>query len=147
MANHYPTLILRMEMHRTAKAILKHLAISTLSSFHPGTVTEGLETVFPNVEEIVLIDVALDITSVDVGAGGNGAIYEDGADSNTRAAEIEPIADLALVGTHIGLTTELAVNPPLFSRRDDEVHQLAELFVSELQALVGGGATNRVDGE
>ena len=118
--------IASMQVHCPAEAVLKHLAISALTRFHPSTVTERLETVFPNVKEIVLVDVALYIAAVDVRTSGNGTINEDGANGDARAAEIEPVTDLTLIGTNVGLATEFAIYPPLFSGRDDEVHQLAE---------------------
>ena len=69
MANHHLPLVFRMEMHGTAKAVLEHLAVSALARLHPSTVAERLETVFPNIQEIVLVNVALHIAAVDVGAG------------------------------------------------------------------------------
>ena len=109
-------------MHRPAKAILKHFAISALTSFHPLTVAERLETVFPNVQKVVLIDIALRKPTVNIRASRNGAVNEDGADGDASATEIKPLTDLSLVGTHVSFATGLAVNPPLFSGRDDEVH-------------------------
>ena len=145
MANQNPLRVFRMQVHCPTEAVLKHLAISALARFHPSAVAERVETVFPNVKEIVLVDVALHKATVNVGTSGNGTVNQDGTDGDTRTAEIKPVTNLALVGTDIGLTTELAVNPPLLSGRDDEIHQLAELFIAELKALVSGGATNRVD--
>ena len=69
MANHHLPLVLRVEMHCPAEAVLIHLAVGARAMFHPCTVAEGLETVFPNIEEIILIDIALHIAAVDVGAG------------------------------------------------------------------------------
>ena len=132
MANHDLPLILRAKMHRPAKAVLEYLAISAGACFHPGAVAERLETVFPHIEEIVLVDIALYITTVDVGTGRDGAINQNGADGNARTAEIEPVTDFTLIRPDIGLTTELAVNPSLLSGGDDEVHELAELFIAEL---------------
>ena len=136
-----------VQMHRPTKAVLEHLAISARALLHPGAVTERLETVFPDIEEIVLINIALHIAAVNVGTSGNRAVNEDGADSDARPAEIEPVTDLALVGAHIGLATELTVNPSLFSGGNNEVHELVELLVAELQALISGGTPNGVDGE
>ena len=134
-------------MHCPTETILKDLAISALTRLHPLAVAERLETIFPDIEKIVLVDVTLSKASVNIGASGNRAVNENGADSDARAAEIEPVAHLALVRADIGLATELAIDFAFLSGRDDEVHQLAELFIAELQALVGGSTTNRVDGE
>ena len=147
MANHYLTRVLRMKMHCSAQAIFEHLAISARALPHPGAVAERLKTVLPNIKKIILINIALRKATVDVGTSGNGAVNEDGPDRDACAAEIEPVTDLALVRSDVCLTTEFAVNPHLFSGRDDEIHQLAKLFITELQTLVSSGATNRIDGE
>ena len=147
MANHHLPLVFRMEMHRAAKAVLVHLAVGTLASLHPSTVAEGLEAVFPNNKEIILIDIALHIAAVDVGASGDRAVNQDRADGDTSAAEIIPVADLALIGTDVCLAAEHAVDFPLFAGGYDEIHHLAELLITELQAIIGSSATNRGDGE
>ena len=147
MAHQYPLLVLPMQMHRAAEAVLIHLAISALTRFHPLAVTEGLETVFPNVKEIVLIDITLHEAAIDVGTSGNGAINQDGADGDASATKIEPVADLTLVRTDVGLTTEFRVNFSFLSGRDNEVHQLAQVHAIELQIRVIGGATDRLDAE
>ena len=136
-----------MQVHRTAKAIPKHLAISALSSLHPSAIAKRLETVFPNIQKVVLIDIALHKAAVDVRTGGNGAVNQDGTDSDASATEIEPVAEFTFVWTDIGFTTELTVYLPFFSSRDDEVHKLTELFIAKLQALVSSGATNWINGE
>ena len=79
-----------------------------------------------------MIDVALDIAAVDVGTGGDGAIDEDGADGDAGAAEIIPVADLALIGTDVGLAAELGVDLSFLAGGDDEIHQLLELRIAEL---------------
>ena len=147
MANHHLSLVFRMEMHGTSKAVLEHLAVGARALFHPSTVAEGLEAVFPNIEEVVLIDIALHIAAVNIGASGDGAVNQDRTDGDASAAEIIPVADLALIGTDIGLATEHAIDFPLFSGRHDEIHHLAELLVTELQAIVISSAANRSDGE
>lgn len=136
-----------MQMHCPTEAALINLAVSTLACFHPCAVAERLETVFPNVDKIILIDVALGKTTVDVGAGRDGAIYQNGADSDARAAEIEPVAHLALVGANVCLAAELRVNLAFLAGSDDEVEQLAQLGTAELQIGVVGRATNRLDTE
>ena len=142
MANHNLPFVFRMEMHRPAKTVLKHLAFSALPCLHPLAVAEGLETVFPDIQKIILVNVALNITAVYVGTSGNGAVNQNGADGDAGAAEIEPVADLALVRTDVGLATEFTVNPPLFSGCDNEVHHLAELCIAELKPIIGSSATN-----
>ena len=145
MTNHNLPLVFCMEMHRSAKTIPKHFAISTLTLLHPLPVAERLETVFPNIQKIVSVNVALHIAAVNVGASGNGAVNENRANGDTRTAEIEPVANLALVRTNVGLATELAIDFAFLSGRDYEVHKLTELFIAELQAVISGSATNWVN--
>ena len=66
MANLHLSLVFRMEMHCAAKAVLIHLAVGAKALFHPSTVAEGLETVFPNIKKIILVDVALLEAEADV---------------------------------------------------------------------------------
>ena len=134
-------------MHCPTEAALINLAVSTLACFHPCAVAERLETIFPDIEKIVLVDVTLSKASVNIGASGNRAVNENGADGDTRAAEIEPVAHLALVRADIGLATELRVNLAFLAGSDDEVEQLAQLGTAELQIGVVGRATNRLDTE
>lgn len=61
-------------MHGASQAVFIGLAVLADARFHPITITEDLESVFPYVKEIVLIDVALCEVAVGVGAGGDGAI-------------------------------------------------------------------------
>ena len=136
-----------MQVHCPTEAVLIHLTISALAGFHPCAVAEGLKTVFPNVEEVVLIDVALRKTAVDVGTGADRSVHQNGGNGDACAAEIKPVADLALVGPDVSLAAELRINLPLLSRGDDEVQQLAQLFTIELQIRVGCGTTDRLDAE
>ena len=119
-------------MHRATQAILENFAILADASAHPFAVAEDLETVFPDIEEVILIDIALGKASVDVGAGGDATVHQHGADRDACTAEVEPIADLALIGSHIGLAAELGIDFSLLAGGHDEVHQLLELFVIEL---------------
>ena len=67
--------ILAMQVHGATQAIIIDLAIGALSRFHPLAITERLETVYPNVKEVILIDVALGKTSVNIRAGGDGSVH------------------------------------------------------------------------
>jgi hypothetical protein len=124
--------ILPAQMHGTTKTILEDFTILTDASAHPIAISEYLETVFPNVEEVIPIDVALGKTPVDVRAGGDAAVNEDGSDGDTGTAKIEPVAYLAFVGADIGFTTELGINLSFLSGCNDEIHQLLELLIVEL---------------
>ena len=59
-----------VKVHGTAEAVLVDLAVFANACPHPATVSERLETVFPHVEEVVLVDVALnEQLAVDVRTG------------------------------------------------------------------------------
>ena len=147
MANHHLPLVFRMEMHRAAKTVLIHLAVGARALFHPITVAERLETVFPNIKKIILVDVALHITTVNVKTSGDGTVNQNGSDGDASATEIIPVAHLALVRADISLTTEHAADFPLFAGRDNEIHHLSQLLVAELQSIVGSSAANRGNSE
>ena len=68
--------ILTMQMHGATQAVFIDLAIGALPRLHPGAVTEGLETVFPNIKEIIFVNVSLSKTPVNVRAGGDGAVHQ-----------------------------------------------------------------------
>ena len=57
------------KMHTTALAVSEVSALGTLTLPHPFTVTVRLETVLPDVHEIILVDVALMIVGTDAGTG------------------------------------------------------------------------------
>ena len=97
MTNYDSIFILGMKVHRATETVFKHLAIGALSRLHPLAVTEGLETIFPDIKKVVFINIALHKTSVNVGTGGNGAVNQYRADCDACTTEIEPVADLALV--------------------------------------------------
>ena len=67
--------ILPVQVHGTSEAVFEYLAILANACPHPVAVAEDLETVFPHVKEVVMIDVALRETTVDVGAGGDASIH------------------------------------------------------------------------
>ena len=52
-------LVVVVEVHAIALAVLPHLAVSTIALFRPCTVAELLEAVLPHIPEVVTIDVSL----------------------------------------------------------------------------------------
>ena len=71
MTHHNPLSIPGMKMHCSTETILEHFAIGTLTSLHPLAVAERLETVFPDIEKVVLIDIALSKAAIDIRTSGN----------------------------------------------------------------------------
>lgn len=57
------------KMHTTALAVSEVSALGTLTLPHPFTVAVRLETVLPDVHEIILVDIALMIVGTDAGTG------------------------------------------------------------------------------
>ena len=57
------------KMHSVALAIAEPFAVSALVLLHPGTVTVWLETVFPYIDEIILVNITLMIVSTYAAAG------------------------------------------------------------------------------
>ena len=56
-------------MHSVALAIAEPFAVSALVLLHPGTVTVWLETVFPYIDEIILVNISLMVVSTYAAAG------------------------------------------------------------------------------
>ncbi len=56
-------------MHSVALTVAEPLAGGAVVLFHPAAVAVGTEAVFPNVDEIVLVDVALMVVAADAGTG------------------------------------------------------------------------------
>ena len=57
------------KMHTAALTVSEVFTLGTLTLPHPFTVTVRLETVLPDVHEIILIDIALMIVGTDAGTG------------------------------------------------------------------------------
>ena len=57
------------KMHTATLTVSEVFTLGTLALPHPFTVAVGLETVLPNVHEIILVDIALMIVGTDAGTG------------------------------------------------------------------------------
>lgn len=82
------------QMHATSLTIAEHVAFTTVLLVHPFSVSIKLETVFPHVHEVVLIDVALVVIGAYAGAGRDAAIDEDGADGDASLTEKAVVAHI-----------------------------------------------------
>ena len=65
---------------------------------HPRAVSIGLEAVFPNGPEGVLVDVSLVVFAADGSAGRDGTVDEDGSDGDTCGTLVEMVTYASLVG-------------------------------------------------
>ena len=126
------------KMHTIAPTITEILAVGTFVLAHPFAVAVGLEAIFPNFHEIVLIDVALMIVGTDAGAGGDAAINEHRPYAHTGLTGEEMVAHIALVVAQETLATIVHADASLLSGSLDEVEHAAELFVSESHLRIVG---------
>lgn len=119
-------------MHGSTKTIFIDLTMCALTCFHPLSITERFKSIVPNIKEIIIINIALRKTAVNVRASRNGTINQDRADGDACTAKIEPVAHLALIPANICFTAIFDVNFSLFSDFYNEIHHFSELFVTQL---------------
>ena len=107
----------------------------------PFPVAEGLETPFPDFVKIVRIDVPLaEKVAVDIGAGTNTAVDEDGGDVDPGAAEKAKVPHFFLIPAEVSFATERDFHPPSFlTAAFDEFHQAGKFFVGKAHVRIGGG--------
>ena len=86
--------------------MLELLAMLAGTAFHPLPVAHDLESVVPDIQEVVVVDVALHVGTVHVGAGADVTVYQDAADVDSSTAEEVAVTDVFLVFARIGLATE-----------------------------------------
>ena len=79
--------LLIAEVKASALAVAPVSATGAVAFPGPSAVAHDLEAIFPDIEEIVLVNVSLDVIPAERRAGGNGAVRENGANVDTRAAE------------------------------------------------------------
>jgi len=60
----------------------------------------------PYLVKVIAVDVSLCEGAVDVGAGGNGAVDQDGSDVDACPAEERGVAHQRFIGTDIAFTAE-----------------------------------------
>ena len=94
-------------VHSSAKAVLELFAAGTDAFSGPVSVTECLELVLPDFEQVVCVDIALgEDVAVYVRAGADSSVYQNGCYVDSRMAEMPYGADFLLVFSQITLTTE-----------------------------------------
>ena len=94
-------------VHAVAEAVAEGFAVFAHTTACPTAVAEGLETGLPHLPKVVVVDVALgEGVAVDVGAGADGAVDEDGSDVDACMAEVGILAHAALVTTQIAFAAE-----------------------------------------
>ena len=87
-----------VEVEAGAFAVAPNFAVFALAFLGPGAVAHQLETVLPDLPEVVLIDIALVHVAAHRGAAADAAVATDAGHLDTAAAVEEMVADLLLVG-------------------------------------------------
>jgi len=94
-------------VHAAAKAVAPLGAAGAPALLRPFPVPEGQEAVLPDLPEVIVINVALgEEVTVDVGAGADAAVDEDGGYVHAGVAEVADVADLLLVSAQVTLAAE-----------------------------------------
>ena len=82
--------VIATKVHAIPLTVTEVFAGGTLARLHPFAMTIGMVTVFPDIHEIVLIDIPLMIVGTDAGTGSNGAIGHHGTNGDTRLTREQP---------------------------------------------------------
>jgi len=141
--------VIAAEVHATAEAVAPPLTVGAfrIGGLHPGAVAVRLETVLPDVDEVVCIDVALIIIGPYAAASRDRAVDSDRGDGEAGLAAEEMVTNLALVSAEEALAAVAGVNATLFAGLRDEVHETTETLRRELEVRVLGRAAYREDCE
>ena len=137
---HHQRVVRIVEMHSAALAVPEKIAVGADAGLCPVAVAEFLETVVPDVHEIVCVDVALTEICPNARTCRNVAIAHHRCHRNPRLAGVEKIAHIALVTSEKPLATVthvFALGTAFF----DEIHQLPHLCAVELEVGVDGGTS------
>lgn len=135
------------EVHAVTLAIAEEGAIVAIACSHPLAIAIGLETMFPHVHEVVVVDVALVVVATDAGAGGDGAVDQDGTNGDACLTGVEVVAHFAFVIAQKSFTTVFKMDMPFLAGGTDELEDGAELCIGQLQLGVGSCTTYWEDGE
>lgn len=122
MAGQYFFLICCPVVHAASFAIPVLFASGTLSGLRPFPVAVNLEAVVPYINEIVLVDVALNKASVNVWTCPNAAVNQDGTDVNACPAEESVVPDLLFIPSYVAFTAEFYFDPVFRSFGFDKLH-------------------------
>lgn len=85
------------EMESVAFAVAPEGAVGADAGLHPAVVAILLVAVFPDIHEIVGVDVALRVVAADAGAGADTAVKQNRGDADAGLAVEEIVAHLPLV--------------------------------------------------
>ena len=122
MAGQYFFLVCSPVVHAASLAISVFFACGTCAGFCPFSVAIHFETVVPYINEIVLINVALNKAAVDVWACPDAAVNQDRADVDACPAEEAVVTYLLFIAAHVAFATELYFDPVFCPFCFDEFH-------------------------
>ena len=94
---HQQVTIFVIEVEAGALAVAPHLAVFTLALPGPASIAHHLETVLPDVPEVVAVDVALVHVAADGGTAADGTVATYRGHLHAATAVEEIIADALLV--------------------------------------------------
>lgn len=121
------------EMEAPALTVAPIFATGAVAFPRPSAIPHDLEAVFPDIEEIVLVNVSLDVISAERRTGGNGAVRKNGADVYTRAAEKRIAAGHLLIRAEKTFAAIVGVDSALLTGLPDEIENLLELGVVQFE--------------
>ena len=78
------------QVHAAATAVTEKLAVGTFARTHPLSVTIRGEALFPDVHEVIAVDVALMVVGADAGAGRDATVHKHRAYGDARLTGKEP---------------------------------------------------------
>ena len=135
--------LLVSEVQAGAFAVAPVLAFFAVADFGPAAVAHHLVAVLPNVPEVVLVDVALDVVAAQARACGNAAVAKHGTDVHAGSAEERVVAGVLLVTAEESFAAVVHVDDVQRFHFADEVEHLAEFLVRELEQRIVLGAALR----
>ena len=104
MVTEHQFAVFAAEVHASTFAVAEEFAVVARCEFaHPLAVAVGLKAIFPNVPEIVVVDITLIVFATHTGACRDATIYKDAGYTHACGAVEKVVADLHLIIRHKAL--------------------------------------------
>ena len=123
-------------MQAGAFAVAPVLAFFAVADFGPAAVAHDLVAVLPNVPEVVLVDVPLDVVAAQARASGNAAVAKHGTDVHAGTAEERVVTGVLLVASEETFAAVVHADDVQLFDFADEVEHLTEFLVRELEKRI-----------
>ena len=124
------------QMHGASETLLEILARGAHPAAHPVAVAHDLEAVVPDLQQVILINIALSEGAVNVRAGGDVSVEQHGTDVDAGAAEEVAVANILFVFTCVCFAAECQVDFAFATRGGDKPQHLFHLRTAEHQLTV-----------